>query len=393
MHFYNLLCAARVSFAFMCTLSMLVYSGMVWAEAQPLRKSFVMGILPDKLKFETKKTTGAVALKDAISLALLRNPELEALSLEIRAQEARALQAGLFPNPEIGFEAENLGGTGGFRNFESAETTIQLSQLIELGGKRSKRRRMASLKKGLSEWDYGSKRADVLTKVAKAFVDVLASQEYLVVTDELVGLAEKILNTVSARVKAGKVSPVEETRARVMFSMSRITYEHARQKLEASRKRLSATWGEETPLFEEVDGELDVIRPIPSIAEIEGLISQNPDIARWVTEKEQHRANVAFEDAGRISDPTISLGVRNFNETDDNSFTLAVSIPLPIFDRNQGGSLEARHKLARANRENQVARMVVLNDLAEAYQSFSSAYAEATALKTDVLPGAQSAFD
>jgi cobalt-zinc-cadmium efflux system outer membrane protein len=169
--------------------------------------------------------------------------------------------------------------------------------------------------------------------------------------------------------------------------------ENARQELEASRKRLAATWGEETPLFEDVEGELDAIRPIPSMAKIEGLISQNPDIARWVTEKEQHRANVVFEDAGRIPDPTISLGARNFNETDDHAFTLAVSIPLPIFDRNQGGSLEARHGLARAHRDYQAARMMVLNDLAEAYQSLSSAYVEATTLKTDVLPGAQSAFD
>ena len=384
----------RVIFAFLFTLSVSpFYGGTGWAQPKPLNEKLEIKISPEASKTEAKELTGVITLKDAISLARLRNPELGALSLEIRAQKARILQAGLLPNPEIGFEAENLGGSGDFRRFGSTETTLQLSQLIELGGKRSKRKMIAYHERDLAKWDYESKRADVLTEVTKAFVDVFASQEHLALTDELVSLAEKVFNAVSARVKAGKTSPVEETRAGITFSISRIALEHAKQKLKASRKQLAAAWGGQTPYFENVDGEFDVITNIPSITEIEGLIFQNPDLARWGTEKEQRHANLALEDARRIPDPTISLGARNFNETDDNAFILAVSIPIPVFDRNQGGTMEARLRLSKANKEHQAARMMVLNDLAEAYQSLSSAYSEATALKAEVLPGAQSAFD
>lgn len=384
----------RVFFAFLLTLSVSpFYVGTSWAQPKPSNEKLEIKISPEASKIEAKELTGVITLKDAISLALLRNPELGALSLEIRSQEARVLQAGLLPNPEISLEAENFGGSGDFHSFDSIENTVQLSQLIELGGKRSKRKIIAAIERDLAGWDYQSKRADVLTQASKAFVEVLAAQEKLVLSDELVRLAEKVFNTVSARVQAGKVSPVEETRAGITFAISRIALKHAQQKLEASRKQLAATWGGKTPLFEIADGALDVITPIPSIMEIEGLISQNPDVARWITEMEKRHANMALEKAKKIPDPAISIGARQFNESHDNAFIIAASIPLPVFNRNQGGILEARHRLAKTEKERQASKMRVFHALAEAYQSLASAYSEATALKADVLPGAQSAFD
>lgn len=79
-------------------------------------------------------------LRQALALTLMYNPELKVFSLETRAAGARELQAGLWPNPEIEIEAENVGGTGELSGFDSAETTIQLSQLIELGNKSQKRK-------------------------------------------------------------------------------------------------------------------------------------------------------------------------------------------------------------------------------------------------------------
>src|SRR3989337_3662608 len=84
-----------------------------------------------------------MTLPQAQSLALMKNPELAAFSWEVRARDAQAIQAGLLPNPEINVEVENFGGSRNFRGFNVTETTIQLSQLIELGGKRSQRRYVA----------------------------------------------------------------------------------------------------------------------------------------------------------------------------------------------------------------------------------------------------------
>ncbi|MFA5253008.1 MAG: TolC family protein, partial [Phycisphaerae bacterium] len=97
--------------------------------------------------------------------------------METRVAEARELQAGLWPNPALEIGVEDVGGSGGRSGFNAAETTIQLSQLIELGDKAQKRRNVASLEKELTGWDYEAKRLEILTEASKAYVELLAIQE------------------------------------------------------------------------------------------------------------------------------------------------------------------------------------------------------------------------
>ncbi len=336
---------------------------------------------------------GVITLEDAVQASLQRHPSLMAARHEIRARQGAAHQAGLFPNPEVEIEIENFGGQGELRDFDSAETTIQLSQTIQLAGKRGKRRRVATLEKDLAQWDYEARRADVVNDVTKSFVDLLAAQERLSLTAETVSLAGEILNTVSERVKAGKVSPLQEIKARVSYSSSLIELKRAQHGLDASRKRLAALWGSAAPLFEKADGYLEEIIAPPSAEELESLISENPDIARWAVEMEQRRAVVRLEEAGRIPDVTLSGGFRRSRETDNNAYVMGLSVPLPLFDRNEGGVRGARQQLFKAENEQADAKLNVLRALAEAYSELAAAYDEAETLRQEVLPGARTAFD
>ena len=337
--------------------------------------------------------TGVLTLRQALALALLRNPELAATAWEVRAGEARMLQAGLLPNPEVGVEVENFAGSGEFRGFDAAETTIALGQLIELGGKRLRRTRVAALERDLGAWDYEATRLDVFTATAKAFVEVLSAQAQLALNEELVRLAEQGFRTVAARVQAGQVSPVEETRARVALSTSRIALERAGRALIAARERLAATWGSTAPAFERVGGALESIRPIPAAEHLARRVSQNPDIARWVAEMAQRQAMVALEEARRIPNVTGAGGVRYHSRTSDTALIMQLTLPIPVFDRNQGALLAARYQMARAGEERRAAEVRVLSELASTYAELSSVFAETTTLRDDVLPGAQSAFE
>ena len=72
----------------------------------------------------------------------------------MRAREAEGLQAGRLSNPELEVEIENFGGSGEADGFSASETTLALSQLIELGGKRLKRQRIAGHQAELAGWEY-----------------------------------------------------------------------------------------------------------------------------------------------------------------------------------------------------------------------------------------------
>jgi len=339
------------------------------------------------------RPTGVVTLRQALALTLMHNPELKVFSWDVRISEARRLQASLWANPELEVEVEEVGGPGQRSGFDAAETTIQLSQLIELGDKRGKRTKLASMEKELAGWDYEAKQLDVFTEVTKAFIEVLAAQQRLKLTKELLQLSEELVETVAKRVDAGKDSPLEKTRAAVTLSNINIQHQQAVQNLEFVRKQLVSTWTGKEPVFESVAGQFDSLSPIPPINELTGLIKQNPDIARWPLEIDKGKASLELEKAKAISDITLSGGLQRFNETDDNAIVFGISIPLPISDRNQAGKLRAAYELARAREKQRVAYTRIQMKLVKAYQALAGAYTEAAELDKNVLQGAESVFE
>jgi len=342
---------------------------------------------------ETAEPTGVITLREALALALMHNPELKAFSWDVRISEARQLQASLWPNPELEVEVEEVGGPGQRSGFDAAETTIQLSQLIEMGDKSGKRVKVASLEKELAGWDYEAKRLDVFTDVTKAFIGVLAAQQRLELTEELLQLSEELVDAVGKRVDVGKDSPLEKTKAAVAHSNVKIQHQQAVQNLDFTRKQLASIWAGKEPLFESAAGRLDSLSPVPSINELTGLMEQNPDIARWSLEIDKNKASLELEKAKAISDITLSGGLQRFNETDDNAVVFGISIPLPISDRNQAGKLQATYELAKAREQQRAAHTKIQMELVKAYQELSNSYTEATELDKSVLQGAESVFE
>ena len=342
---------------------------------------------------EISEPTGDITLRQALALSLMHNPELRAFSWDVRALQARQLQASLWPNPSLEVEVEEVGGTGQRSGFDSAETTIQLSQLIELADKRGKRTKLASLEKELAGSDYEAKRLDVFTEVRISFLEVLAAQDRLGLAEEQKQLSEEVLETVTKRVEAGKDSPLEKTKAAVALSNIKIQHQKAVQNLEFARKKLASTWAGKEPVFKSAAGQLDSLSPIPLIDELKDLAEQNPDITRWSVEIEKQKAALELEKAKAISDVKIKGGLQRFHETDDNAIVFGVSIPLPISDRNQAGKLEAAYNLAGAREKQRAAHIRIQMELAKAYRALSSAYTEAVGLEKDVLKGAERVFE
>lgn len=339
-----------------------------------------------------EEPTGVISLRHALSLALLGNPSLRSFAWDIRVKEAHELQAGLLPNPEISIESENFEGSGPYKGFDVAETTLQLSQLIELGGKRMKRVKLAEMEKDVAKWNYETARIDTLTKVTKAFVNVLAAQERALLAEELENLAKQAFSVASERVQAGKASPIDRTRGKVELAVNRIESDKARRRLIAARDQLAALWGGKEAYFEKAEGDLTDVTPVPPKSALIRIVSQNPDIARWEAEMERLQASVELEKARGIPNPTLYGAARRFSESGDNAYAVGVSIPLPVFDRNQGRFREARFNLLKAGERRKAMEATVRAALAETYQALSSAYEEVTALEADALPGAGEVF-
>lgn len=336
--------------------------------------------------------TGSISLREALSLALMKNPGLAAFAWEVRVAEAKTLQAGLLPNPEFSAAIGNYNTTTVGPKLNAAQPTFQVSQLFELGGKRAKRTRLSVLERDLVEWDYEAKRLDILTEVTKAFVEVLAAQERLALAAEQIGLLERSLNSSSEGVKPEKISPIEATKAGILLSNSKIQKEQAKNNLDAARKQLAATWGQKNPAFEKVEGALEEVSQIPSLEDLSGLIAGNPDVARWVKETQQRLADLELQKAKAIPDVTLSGGAQRFSDTSDYGYIFGVSVPLPLFNRNQGNILAAQRKLAKAREDSSDATLKANTSLSDVYRALSSSYTEAINLRNEVLPAAREVF-
>lgn len=348
---------------------------------------------PTSAGLESPEPGGDLTLRDALAAALRGNPELASLSFEIRSREARALQANLRPNPQLGVEVEDFGGSGDVSGFDASQTTISLAQLVEIGGKRTGRKRVAQAETSLASWDYEARRVAVLTDTTKAFLLVLALQERLDLVHELESLGKESLRSVASTVRSGAVSPIEEDRARVALERVQLEAVRAAKDLEAARVLLAASWGATSASYSRALGDLDRAPDPPALDRLLAATTESPEIARWNAEVEEREARLALARAQRTPDVVASIGGRYYGEGEDLGLVAQLSVPIPLFDRNRGNILDARHRIARAAAERRSAEVSVRSQLESALRSLEAAHAEVLALRDRIIPRATRVYD
>ncbi len=346
---------------------------------------------------------GDLTLRDAINLTLLRNPELAAFAKEMRALEGVTLQAGLLRNPELSVNVENAGNVQKLRgDINSPDsivqevvqqvTTIRIGQLIELGGKRAARVNAAHVGEELAAMDYESRRVEIIARVANVFTEVLAGQERVKLAEETKRLGQNVVDTVVLRVQAGKVPPIEETRAKVAFSATRIEWEQAQRDLASARKRLALMWNSVVPQFDQALGVLETSIVPPDFQVLQERVIENPMALRAMKNIEHRKTLVQVEHTRRIPNLTLNAGVVNYAVVGGNTAIANVMIPIPLFDRNQGNLKEAYQRVSKAEDEQAAMELRLRTELAQSYEAMSAAWNEINVLRNEILPGAKSAF-
>ncbi len=363
------------------------------AEPMPVVKKVVTQ-LPTASPTDTPpKVSGTINLLTALQLALQYNPQLTVFSLEIRAREAAALQASFLPNPEVGVEVENFAGGGPLSGFQATETTTSLGQLIELAGKRRKRTQAANLQTELAGFDFEAKRLEVYAQVVSAFYNVLWIQQQVKLNQEILQLTKEFRDQVAHRVATGRTSPAELSRAEVEVANAQVALDQSLSQLKAARQQLAATWGARQATFDSVAGNFESIMAIPDYDALLAALQNNPDWTRWNTERRFQQAQLSLAKSFRIPDPTVMAGYRRINELDQQAFVAGVSIPLNIFNRNQGNIQQAQVRLKQVAYLESFTKVQLQTQLSTLYQNISGVHQSIVALKDKIIPQAQEAYE
>jgi cobalt-zinc-cadmium efflux system outer membrane protein len=348
--------------------------------------------VPRPSSTRTLEPIGPLNLQGAIAMALQANPGLSSAAREQDATEAAIVQAGAWPNPTLDAQVEDL-------RRDNRTTTLQLSQPIELGGKRAARVTAAERARDQAASALAARRAEVRAATVTAFFEVLTAQERLRLAQDSVGLAQTGTRAAANRVAAGKVSPLEETRARVAEAGIRVELLQAEGTLRSARQQLAASWGNPSPRFTQVDGAVDQLPAMAPPQDVQGRLADAPVLRQARLEVERRRALSDLEQARRVPDLTVSLGAKRVPSSEGemgggrrNQVVLGLSVPLPIFDTNRGNVAEALSREEKARDDLAAAELQLGTDVAQATERLRSARATAQTLQRDALPGAESAY-
>lgn len=354
--------------------------------------AFSQGLPPGPAVGERAPQSAAAAaaeplsLAKAIELALEGNPEVAAAKRQWEATEGQVLQGRSRPNPELAYSLEDT-------RSKTRTQSWQLNLPVELGGKRAARTKAAEKTREQAQAQLAELQATVRANVAAAYFDVLTAQERLVLARDSAALAKSSTDTVSKRVAAGKVSPVEESKARVAEAGVRVELAQAASEQRNALSRLFALLGRIDAPYTVLEGKAENLPSVPSLADLQPLISSAPGVVLARIEVDRREALTALELSKRVPDVTVSVGMQRSNETQRNVLLFGVSVPLPIFDRNQGNLLEALRLEDKARDELQAASVRLHSEVAQGQERLSTITAEVQSLQQDVLPGAKSAYD
>lgn len=334
----------------------------------------------------TEAVSAPLTLEQAVAKALAANPALRAAAFEVAIADGVRRQAGVLPNPELSFVRE--GAQRGTRT-----QTVQLSQLIELGGKRSARMRLADRERNLATGNLNVARTGLRVDVTTAYFDALGAQERVRLAQTSLEVAGKAAVAAQKRVAAGRVSPVEQDRAGVAQALARLELAQARSDLSIALHTLSAYWGETGPaaLILAVP-ELD-LSPGPPLAELEQRLDGSPQLRRARLQVERDEAQVGVDRSQRVPDLTLIVGSKKDDEIGRSQTVFGVSVPLPLFNRNQGSLQASLGRADKARAELDAERLRLHQGLASAYQRAQLAREQVRGMQGEILPAAQRVFD
>ncbi len=338
--------------------------------------------------------SGAVAaepltLSEALATALQKNPTLKVHAFGARMAEARVLQAGVKPNPELSAQFENFLGTGAVSGVKGLETTLQLSQVIDLAGSRTRRVETATASLELAGAEYETQRIDVFAEVARRFTETAADAQRLATARTARELAGQTLAAVQSRVDAAKVSVLELNKARTALALLEIAEEHAEHELAVCRQSLAASLGEIEPTFGEISADLMTLPAVPDFPSLAARLEKSPVLARYAVEARWHEAQIRLAQSLRRTGPHVSAGLRRVEATDDFGFVAGVSLPLGLRDQTQGNVREARERRAQTDAHAEAARIELRATLFAVYQEMLHARTALNQLREKVIPDAE----
>jgi cobalt-zinc-cadmium efflux system outer membrane protein len=335
-------------------------------------------------------------LDDAIMRASLQAPVIQIAAWEIANKENDTVTAGLRPNPSFNLDI-GPGGDGACannNNCSAGSVSYSIEQEFELGGKRCARVAAADGLEQVSFFDYQIAIRNVQFNVISAYLKVYAIQLKLCLAEEHRRIAENVQEVVSAKVSAGKLPSLQESKAKVAVAATKIHAARTKRQYENAKKQLAVLMGSVDVDFECVDYLFYQVREPIAFETIASRLIEHPSVIKKDAEIDAGYSAISLARANAVPDLTVEAGVKQDSwKGDEFAFFINFSIPIPISDRNQGNIAKAYSQIYQTEYQRQQLLLDLESQLHSDYQDMTSAYDVIIDYKDQVLVEAMDAFE
>ena len=342
-------------------------------------------VIPEYLELPAPQDSAGLTLHDLEQMALARNPALGQAQGRVQALQGKWLQSGLKPNPTVGYVAEEIGDDG-----TAGKQGGFVSQEFVRGGKLQLNREVVSHEIARAEADLAAIQQRILTDVQLAYYDVLIAQRREEVSQDLVRIAEKAIQTSRDLFEAEEVSKAALLQSQLEANTTLILLRQAENARRAAWQRLTNVVGEPGMSLQFVAGNVEDIAESYDFEEaLQRVLGSSPQLASAYADTERARWALSRAEAEVIPNVTAQVVVQHDFATGDDVTGVQIGLPLPIFNRNQGGVQQAVGDIVTAE-QNVVRLELQLRDrLAIVYQGYADARIQVDKYSRNILPQAK----
>lgn len=347
-----------------------------------------------------EKAPPALSLATLEQLALKNNPTLAQAEAAIQAAEGRRRQAGLWPNPIVGYEADGLAFNSTVYPYRNAQYVF-VEQSILTGGKLGKSKNIAAQEKAQSQAEAEAQRMRVLNAVRLLYYQAVGAQQLVDLRQQLTDWAREATDISGQLFNAGQADRPDILTAEV--ELQRAEIELARAKNEFSRvwQTLAAMVGDPQLKPERLEDTLNTPAPVlVQDALLATILRDSPEMKRALASIERAKAVISRAKAEPKPDVYVRGGVGYSNEWAEFyggktgwEARVEAGVRVPIFNRNQGNVAASKAELTAAENEAQRVELALRARLAESFSRYQNALAVASRYQREVLPRAQQAYD
>ena len=346
---------------------------------------------------QTTLARPALTLADLERMALELNPTLPQASSEIEAARGRAKQAGLLPNPTVGYTGSEISGGPIIRGGEHG---LFVEQTIPLGGKLGLSRQIFNRETTQAEALREVQRQRILTDVRMLYYGALAAERRVDVRQNLAALGAEAVMVTRQLFNTGAADRPDVLTAEIEARQLQVALETAQNDRYRVWHRLAALVGDVSLTPRPLDGSIDA--PIPELqrdAIVREILGQSPELK--ATRMAIERAQVALARARREPVPDLILrgsGQYNRELLESNGRPVGweagvdVGFTIPLFNRNQGAVAESRAELGRAERELSRVQLMLQSRAADVFDEYLTNLRHAEAYKSEIVPRAEEAY-